>query len=141
MNFLTNKRGQIRVIEAFFAAVLMLSSLALIPAVQKVTSDSNSVLASTAFNVLASLDSNGHLASLVDAGNWSAIGSCVEALVPPAVWFNVTVFGEDMAPLNSVPICNGGAIGNHIEAADYLCVSVSGDYAIYTVRLQLGGLN
>ncbi len=138
---LGNKRGQIRVIEAFFAAILMLSSLTLIPTVQKFSSGSNSILSSTALNILDSLDSDGHLATLVDQRNWTVLQSCVDALVPPAIWFNLTIYDENMTLINNMPICNGGAIGNHIEVADYLCASSSGTYAIYNVRLQLAGLD
>ena len=136
-----NKRGQIRVIEAFFATVLIFSSLALIPVMQKSSSDSNGVLSSTALNALASLDSDGHLADLVDQRNWTVLQNCIEALVPPAVWFNLTVYDENVSIVNSVPICSGSAISDQIEAADYLCVSKSGTYAVYNVRLQLAGLD
>ncbi len=136
-----NKRGQIRVIEAFFAAILMLSSLTLIPTVQRFSSGSNSVLSSMASNTLASLDSDGHLASLVDQRNWTAIECCIRIFVPPAVWFNVTVYDENMTPLNDRLICSGGVISDHVEASDYLCPSANGTYTIYTVRLQLAGLD
>ena len=136
-----NKRGQIRVIEAFFAAVLILSSLALIPVLPKSSAGSNGVLSATALNVLASLDSDGHLADLVDQRNWTVLQNCIEAFVPPAVWFNLTVYDENMTPINNVSICSGSAISDHIEAADYLCASKRGTYAVYNVRLQLAGLD
>ena len=138
---LRNKRGQIRVIEAFFASILLLSSLTLIPAVQRYTSGSNTVLSSWALNVITSLDTDGHLATLVDQQNWTALQSCIESVVPPAVWFNVTVFDENMTCINTVPICSGSAINNHIDAVDYLCPSTNGNYIIYTIRLQLAGLD
>jgi hypothetical protein len=138
---LGNKRGQVRVIEAFFAAVLMLSSLTLIPVVQKFSSASDGALSSSALNLLSSMDGDGHLGALLDQRNWSAVQSCLEALVSPAVWFNLTVYDENMVPLNGVPICNGGSVSDHIEAADYLCASAGGTYAVYIVRLQLAGLN
>jgi hypothetical protein len=141
-SFLQNKRGQVRVIEAFFASILMLSALTLItPAFQHLSSGSNSVLSAMALNVLTSLDGNGHLSRLLDQKNWTAIQSCVEALVAPAVWFNLTVYDKNMIPINNTPICNSGAISDHIEAADYLCVSMSGTYAVYNLRLQLAGLD
>ena len=119
----------------------MLSSLALIPVVQKSSVGSNGVLSSTALNVLASLDSDWHLADLVDQRNWTVLQNCIEALVPPAVWFNLTVYDENMTPVNNMPICSGSAISDHIETADYLCASKSGTYAVYNVRLQLAGLD
>jgi hypothetical protein len=140
-SFRRNRRGQVRVIEAFFASVLLLSSLALIPAVQRHTSDPNTMLSSRALNVLASLDADGNLARLVDQRNWTALKSCLESALPAAVWFNITVFDENLTCLNGVLICSGGAISDHVDAVDYLCPSTSGNYAVYMLRLQLAGLD
>jgi hypothetical protein len=139
--FINNKRGIARTIEAFFAAVLMLSSLAFIPAIQRNTQTANGVLSSKALDTMVSLDANGHLATLVDQRNWVAVKSCIESVLPTAIWFNLTVFNENMVPLNTVPISSGGVISDHIEAAEYLAASVSGTYAVYTIRLQLAGLD
>ena len=141
MRILKNKRGQVRVIEAFFAAVLLLSSMTLIPAFQKTTNDSNTVLSSKALNILESLDSDGHLATLVDEKNWTALQSLLESVIPPALWFNITVIGEDINALNPYPICSGSAISDHIEASEYICASTSSTFAVYTLRLQLAGLD
>ena len=113
----------------------------MIPAVQKNNSGSNNVLSSTAFNTLASLDNNGYLSELVDQRNWTALQSCIDVVLSPALWYNLTVYNENMTPLNTNPICSGSPISNHIEAADYLCASINSKYAIYTVRLQLSGRN
>ena len=136
-----DKKGQVRVIEAFFAAVLMLSSLSMVPTVQKITSNSNNGFSCQAFSTLANLDADGHLAELVDQRNWTALKDCLQIAIPSALWFNLTVFDENMNPLNTVLISNGGVTSNHIEAADYLAASSNGTYAIYTLRLQLAGLN
>ncbi len=142
MRWLKDKRGQVRVIEAFFASVLLLSSLSIIPLVhQGSEGDAVGALSSTALNVLVSLDSDGLLAELVGSGNWSALGSCVEACVPAAVWFNLTVFDQDMNCLNSSPICRGGAVSDRIAVADYVCSSLSGNYAVYVLRLQLAAVD
>jgi hypothetical protein len=134
-----NRRGQVRVIEAFFASVLMLSVLSMIPMLQHLASGSDGVGSSTALRVLSNLDGDGHLARLIDQRNWSALQSCVKALVSPAMWFNLTVFDENMTQVNSAPICNGGPISDRIEAADYICASTGRTYAVYDVRLQLSG--
>jgi hypothetical protein len=65
MRFLSNKKGQVRVIEAFFASVLLLSCLTLIPA-QTPTKNSSGDIAWKAENVLLTLDNDGHLANFVD---------------------------------------------------------------------------
>ena len=142
MRILRDKRGQIRVIEAFFASVLLLSSLTLIPMVHQ-SSEGNKVdvLSSTAFNVLLSLDNDGSLAELVDSGNWSALEESLTSCLPIAIWFNLTVFSQDMNCLNDLLICSGGAISDKIEVADYVCASTSEDYAVYVLRLQLAAVD
>ncbi len=141
MRLFSNRRGQIRVIEAFFAAVLMLSSLSLIPIVTNHQSSSDNVLSTRALNLMVSLDSDGHLAELVDARDWGALQSCLASVVAPAVWFNLTVLDENLTPLNSVLISSGGAVSDTISAAEYVCVSMTGTLQIYTLRLQLAGLD
>jgi hypothetical protein len=141
MRLLSNKRGQVRVIEAFFASVLMLSSLALLPIVTNHASASDSVLSTQALNTMVSLDSSGHLADLVDAQDWVGLQNYFAAVFPPALWFNLTVLDENLTPLNSVLITSGGSVSDTISAADYLCVSTTGTYHIYTLRLQLAGLD
>jgi hypothetical protein len=142
MRWVKDKRGQVRVIEAFFASVLLLSSLSIIPIVYRGSEgDVVSALSSTALNVLVSLDSNGHLAELVDSGNWSALGRSFEACLPAAVWFNLTVLDQSMNRLNSLPICRGGSVSDRIAVADYVCSSLSGNYAVYVLRLQLAAVD
>ena len=119
----------------------MLSSLALIPAIQDRSVDSEGVLSSTALNVLITLDSDGQLASLIDQRNWTVIENLLQSCISPTLWFNATVFDESWAVLNDRLVSSGSAIGNHIETANYICASTNATYAVYTIRLQLGGLN
>jgi hypothetical protein len=113
----------------------------MIPATQRNTTSSSNVLSATAFNALASLDNNGYLADLVDRRNWTAIHDCLEGILSPSLWFNLTVYDENMTSLNTTPICTGTAISNHIEAANYLCPTTNQNYEIYFIRLQLAGLS
>ena len=137
MRLLKDNRGQIRIIEAFFASILLLSSLTLIPVAEKKASDSPAILSSTARNILMSLDSNGHLASLISNESWVNLKSCVQSSLAPMVWFNLTVFDENMTPINDIPITSGSAVNDKTVAVDYVCASTSSDYAVYIVRLQL----
>ena len=136
MRLLKDNRGQIRIIEAFFASILLFSSLTLIPATQNNSNDST-ILASTAHNVLMSLDSNGYLASLVSNQSWINLKSSIQSSLSPMVWFNLTVFDENMTCINDVPICSGSAVSDRIVAVDYVCAGTSSDYVIYIIRLQL----
>jgi len=137
VRLLKDNRGQIRIIEAFFASILLLSSLTLIPATQNNSSDSTEILASAAHNVLMSLDSNGYLASLVSNQSWINLKSSIQSSLSPMVWFNLTVFDENMACVNDVPMCSGSAVSDRIVAVDYVCSSTSSNYAVYIIRLQL----
>ena len=136
MRLIRDKKGQVRVIEAFFASVLLLSCLTLIPA-QTPTKNSNGDIAWKAENVLLTLDSDGHLASLVDNHNWAALGENVESALPLTTWFNLTVYDKGMNILNEFPICNGGAVSDKIVSVDYICVSQNSTFAIYVLQLQL----
>ncbi|MCW4047046.1 MAG: hypothetical protein NWE99_05745 [Candidatus Bathyarchaeota archaeon] len=137
MRLLKDKKGQIRTIEAFFASMLLLASLTLIPAAQNRPGGSFDMLSSTAQNILLSLDSNGHLAELISSGNWTELKSSIQSAVSPAMWFNLTVFNENMTSINNTPICSGSAVSDNIVSTDYVCAATSSNYAIYIVRLQL----
>ena len=137
MRLLKDNRGQIRIIEAFFASILLLSSLTLIPATQNNSNDSTDLLASTAHNVLMSLDSNGYLASLVSNQSWINLKSSIQSSLSPMVWFNLTVFDENMICINDIPICSGSAVSDRIVAVDYVCAGIGSNYVIYIIRLQL----
>ena len=136
MRLISDKKGQVRVIEAFFASMLLLSCLALIPA-QVSPKNSTGNLVWRAENVLISLDSNGHLANLVDNRAWTVLGKSIESSLPLTTWFNLTVYDKDMNILNDFPISNGGSVSDRISSFDYICVSPNSVFAIYVLRLQL----
>jgi hypothetical protein len=136
LNFLKDKKGQVRTIEAIFATILLMSCLALIPSTSNVK-DSTRNLTSTAQNVLLILDTNGYLATLVNNQNWAAIKDCLQSALPLTIWFNLTVFNQNMNSLNSFPICNAGTASAKIVSVDYVCASQNSTYAIYILRLQL----
>ena len=121
--------------------MLMLSVLTLIPAVQEHSSDSTEILSSTAHNILMSLDSDGYLASLIGNESWINLKSCIQSSLSPMMWFNLTVFDENMIPINDIPITSGNAVNDRIAAVDYVCASTSGNYAVYIIRLQLSGVD
>ena len=141
MRLVKDNKGQIRIIEAFFASILMLSVLTLIPSVQEHSSDSTEILSSTAHNILMSLDSDGHLASLIGNESWINLKRCIQSSLSPMMWFNLTVFDENMTPINDIPIASGNAVNDRIAAVDYVCASTSGNYAVYIIRLQLSGVD
>ncbi len=136
MRLLSNKKGQVRVIEAFFASMLILSCLALIPA-QAAPKSSQVNLAWKAQNILLALDSDGQLASLVDNHEWTKLGECIESALPLTTWFNLTVYDKNQNVLNDFPISNGGSVSDRITSVNYVCVSQNSTYSIYVLQLQL----
>lgn len=140
MKLLKDNKGQIRIIEAFFASVLILSTIALIPSPPPLVDTTNGVLQLKAQDMLTTLDRNGYLSTLIENGNWSALRECLESSLSPAVWFNLTVFDENMNPVNNMPISSGNTAGEKVISAEYVCASTNRDYKIYVVRLQLSNV-
>ncbi len=136
MKIIENKKGQARVIEAFLASLMLISCLTLIPAPTSVKNSTEN-LVSTAQNVLLSLDSNGHLATLIDSRNWTALKDSIESALPLTAWFNLTVLDKDMNIINPFPISNAGAVSDKVVSLDYVCASQNSTYTIYVLRLQL----
>ncbi|HTY74958.1 MAG TPA: hypothetical protein VMD05_05255 [Candidatus Nanoarchaeia archaeon] len=139
MNLLKDRRGVARIIEAFLASILIISCLYLVP-ISTISKDSTVSLASKAQNALLSLDNNGHLATLIDEQNWTALKDCVASTLPLTSWFNLTVFDKDMNCINPFPISNAGLVSDKIVSVNYVCASQSSTYKIYTLRLQLSGV-
>ena len=137
MRLLKNRKGQIRIIEAFFASILILASLALVPSKITVEKSHFNTLYSVGTQVLTALDSDGILSKLIENQNWTVLRNCVQSMLPVSVWFNLTVFNENMICLNDVSVSNGSPVSDEIVAVEYVCASSSGNYAVYIVRLQL----
>jgi hypothetical protein len=137
VSFRNNRRGQIRIIEAFFASILILSTLALVPTRGGVEKTHYSTLHSVGTEALVSLDSNGMLSNLIEDNDWTTLRNCAQSLLPVSLWFNLTVFDENMGILNDVAVSNGGSVSEEIIAVNYVCAASGGNYAVYIVRLQL----
>lgn len=139
MRLLSNRKGQIRVIEAFFASVLLLGCLTLIPA-GVYSQDRNNNLVDKAKNALLTLDQDGLLASLASAHDWSGLSERLEASLPLNLWYNLTVFDSDLNALNDYPITNGGTVSENIVSVNYICASQNSTYTIYALQLQIAGV-
>ena len=63
--------------------------------------------------------------------------NCVQSMLPVSLWFNLTVFDENMTCLNDVFVSNGSPVSDEIVAVNYVCATSSGNYAVYIVQLQL----
>lgn len=140
MRLLKDNRGQIRIIEAFFASLLILSTITLIPSQPPATDTSNGVLQSQGQDALMALDRNGYLSTLIENGNWTTLRKCLLSSLSPAIWFNLTVFDENMNPINNMSISSGSPISPKIVSTEYVCAGIGRLYAIYLVRLQMSSV-
>jgi hypothetical protein len=141
MRLLNDKRGQVRIIEAFFAAMLLLSVLAMLPNIPSARNDSTQTLSSTAYNTLLSLDQEGQIGSMIKNRDWNGLQVLIQSALPTAAWFNLTVYDANMNTVNDKPISNGSPVSDSIVAVDYSCVGLSSDFAVYLVRLQVAGVD
>ena len=132
-----DKRGMVRTIEALIASLLILSTISLVPSDFGSEPTHYSTLSSQGTKVLVSLDSNGVLSKLIEEENWTSLKNCVQSMLPVSLWFNLTVFDENMNSLNDVFVSNGSPVSEDITAANYVCATSGGTYAVYLVRLQL----
>jgi len=137
MKLKSDKRGMIRIIEALFASLLILSTIALVPSDFTVEPTHYNTLSSEGTQVLVSLDSNGVLSKLIEDGNWTLLKNCLQSMLPVSLWFNLTVFNENMQVLNDVFVSNGSPVSEDIVASNYVCATSAEIYAVYLVRLQL----
>ncbi len=135
MRLLNNNRGVARIIEAFLATMLLIGCIAIIPIYSAKTQPRD--FSSFAIETLSSLDNNGELALLIDAGDWVAFRSCIAAAIPLTLWYNLTVFDENMTPINPFALCSSGTVSDNIGSVDYLSVSPSSTFTVYLLRLQL----
>jgi hypothetical protein len=136
-----DKKAQVRTIEAFFASILLLSFIALVPSNQEQVDSSSNALSSMALNALVSLDNDGSLTSLVDIQDWKTLEMHIQSVIPSAVWFNLTAFDANMKPLNNLAITSGSPISDNIQVASYICASTNESYAVYLLRLQVSAVD
>jgi hypothetical protein len=135
MRMLKNDRGIARIIEAFLATLLLIGCIAIIPTYSIKTQPHD--FSSFAMETLTSLDNNGELAVLVDSGDWVALRSCIASAIPITLWYNLTIFDENMNPVNPFPLCSSGTVSDNIGSIDYLTASPSNTFRVYLLRLQL----
>ena len=67
------RKGQIRILEAFFAALLIFSALFLIPAPSTMDDEHLDSLRKIGINALLQLDSDGSLSRLIENGDWLSL--------------------------------------------------------------------
>jgi len=133
-----DRRGQIRVLEAFLATVVVFSALLLTKPIYVTfnSQEGRDALYSIGINVLVELNREGDLGRLIDQRNWTEISSRLSILLPLGVSYNLTVYDEELTIINDSSISNGDLNGKSIVSIQYLLVDKT-SFNFYIVRLQL----
>ena len=130
--------GQIRIIEAFLAVLIIFSALAISTGLTPTGNTANhDNLASVGLQALLKLDSDGSLGTYIDNGSWIGMREALGLLLPVGISFNVTVYDSQMHLINSEPVSNGGLGSSEIASVDYVCASRSTTFRTYTVHMLL----
>jgi len=132
------KRGQIRIIEAFLAVLIVFSSLAISTSLttERKTTESSD-LASIGLQVLMKLDSDGSLSDYIESRNWSGLRETLSLLLPEGVSFNLTVYDGDMQQINNEATTNGNLDSQEVASVKYVCVSQNPNFKYYVIYLHL----
>ena len=135
---LGDNRGQIRVLEAFFAIAVVFSALLLTRPIYAYLEgrDGQADLYIIGLNALAQLDGDGELGRLIAQGNWTEISSRLSILLPLGVSYNLTVYDENLEVINGSRVSSGDLNGMAVISIQYLVVDRS-DFGFYIVKLQL----
>ena len=134
-----NRKGQIRIIEAFLAIAVVFSALIIstvtFPSSPNLTKQKS--LASLGMQALIKLDINGTLGKLIAQENWTAMKRSLDILLPIGVSFNLTIYDENLSQLNSQVIQNSNLLGRETVSVQYFCASQSQNIQFFTLRMQL----
>ena len=135
---MSDQKGQIRIIEAFlsiavvFSAVLISATFPSSPNLSRQES-----LVSIGTQVLLKLDTNGTLGNLIAQRDWTTIKQALDVVLPLGVSFNLTIFNEEMQPVNSQLIQNSNVLGRESISVQYVCASQNTNVELWVLRLQL----
>lgn len=130
--------GQIRIIEAFLAVLIIFSSLAIsanLTYTQNVTNHDN--LASIGLQALTKLDSDRSLGKYIDNEDWAALRDALNLVLPAGIAFNLTVYNGEMQQVNTDVISNAGFSSQEIAFLEYVCASQGGNFHYYVIHLYL----
>jgi hypothetical protein len=134
----SQNKGQIRIIEAFLAVLIIFSSLAIsanLAATQN-TAEPND-LAYIGLQVLLKLDYDGSLGRCLDNRDWSGLRDSLNLLLPMGVSFNLTVYDGEMRQINEEIVSNGGFNSQEVAFLKYVCVSQNQTFNYYVIYLYL----
>jgi hypothetical protein len=131
-------RGQIRIIEAFLAVLIVFSAFA-VSANLNVSQNmmKREDLTSIGLQALARLNQDGGLAAYITDGNFTALREALSLVLPTGTCFNLTIYDESMNQVNTDIIANGGFSSQDVAFVEYICASQNSEFRCYVLHLQL----
>jgi len=130
--------GQIRVVEAFLAVLIIFSAFT---ASSSLTVSRNRTerddLASAGLQALMKLDSDGNLGNYIADRNWTSVREALSLALPTGVSFNLTIYDEQTRQINEAVISNGAFSSQNIEFVEYVCASRRPAFHSYIIHLQV----
>lgn len=130
--------GQIRIIEAFLAVLVIFSSFAVfgnLTVTQNIANHDN--LASVGLQALVKLDSDGSLGKYVDDEEWALLRDALSLILPSGIAFNLTVYDRQMQQINTDAISNAGFSSQEIAFVQYICACQNSTFNCYIIHLYL----
>jgi hypothetical protein len=137
-----DNKGQIRIIEAFLAVSVMFTAVVFTTPMSPTPSlERQSSLKKLGIQILLSLDNNGTLGRLIEDEDWSGLRQTIDLALPQGIFYNMTIYDENMQKMNTQEIANTNQLGQEAMMTQHLCVTKSPDVRFYIVRLLLGWPN
>jgi hypothetical protein len=130
--------GQIRILEAFLAVMIIFSAFAVSANLAVTRSNTeNSDLAFVGLQALMQLDSDGSLGKFIDESDWVGLRETLNLALPAGISFNLTIYNAQMQQINPTVISNGALTGQKTAFVEYACVSGNPLFHCYIIHLQL----
>jgi hypothetical protein len=133
-----DQRGQIRIIEVFFAIAIVSSALLSMRQIQHVSSRPvhDDDLYVRGINVLLALQRDGGLSEIVRQRNWATLTTQLTLLLPLAISYQVSVYDDHGSVVNKIPLSRGSIQANNVVAIRYLLTEPE-TAQFYTIQLTL----
>jgi hypothetical protein len=135
---MNDNHGQVRIVEAFLAVLVIFSSFAVsVNFTVPQTSSLHDNLSDVGVRALQGLDHNGDLGRMIDNGNYTGLRETLNLLLPAVVSFNLTIYDVQMKQVNTEVISNGGFGSQQVAFAEYVCASSGPTFHVYIIHLWL----
>jgi hypothetical protein len=130
--------GQIRIIEAFFAVLIVFAAFAVAPNVSESRNTMRSnYLTSVGLEILMKLDQSGMLSNYVASQDFSKLQGAINLILPSGIFYSITVYDERMQQVNADPVTNGLPNSLEIAFVEYISGTQDTVFRCYVIHMQL----